>query len=286
MFDRFHRVEGAQGRSHEGSGIGLALVQELVKLHGGELTATSVLGQGSVFTVSMPLGAAHLPADQVAAERDAPSPLRARRFTCRKHCAGFQNSQSPRPSPSAGASERGADTGAHVGRVLLADDNADMRDYAERLLAERWQVDTASNGRAALDARACSPPRRHRHRRDDAGARWLRPAAGAARRSGTARRPGHHAVGARRRGSAPRGPDGLRRRLSGEAVLGARSPGACRGADRQGPRPCHRAAACAAVDAALHSCPGRRRGAVGARAPLRADQLPLPRADRQSRRGR
>src|SRR6185312_8479026 len=56
LFDRFHRVEGARGRTHEGTGIGLALVQELVKLHGGEARAGSVLGQGSTFTVTLPLG--------------------------------------------------------------------------------------------------------------------------------------------------------------------------------------------------------------------------------------
>ena len=42
IFDRFHRVEGAQGRSHEGSGIGLAFVQELVKLHGGSIRVESI----------------------------------------------------------------------------------------------------------------------------------------------------------------------------------------------------------------------------------------------------
>ena len=158
VFDRFHRVEGAQGRSHEGSGIGLALVQELVKLHGGELAATSVLGQGSVFTVSMPIGAAHLPEDQVvesataAATADASSYVQeALRWLPEQSAAATGN-------PAAGGSEGTTGTGVHVGRVLLADDNADMRDYAERLLAERWHVDTASNGRVALEvARACRP---------------------------------------------------------------------------------------------------------------------------------
>jgi signal transduction histidine kinase len=56
LFERFHRVKSSQGRSFEGSGIGLALVQELVKLHGGTVTATSVLGQGSCFKVTIPKG--------------------------------------------------------------------------------------------------------------------------------------------------------------------------------------------------------------------------------------
>ncbi len=67
LFERFHRVEGSRGRTQEGSGIGLALVRELVKLHGGEVRAQSTFGEGSLFTVSVPLGKAHLPADRINA---------------------------------------------------------------------------------------------------------------------------------------------------------------------------------------------------------------------------
>ena len=66
IFERFHRVQGARGRSHEGSGIGLALVRELVKLHGGSVHVESTPGQGSTFTVTLPLGSAHLPPGQLA----------------------------------------------------------------------------------------------------------------------------------------------------------------------------------------------------------------------------
>ncbi len=61
LFERFHRVEGARGRTHEGTGIGLALVQELVKLHGGGIFVESELGRGSAFSVHIPFGIAHLP---------------------------------------------------------------------------------------------------------------------------------------------------------------------------------------------------------------------------------
>jgi signal transduction histidine kinase len=67
LFERFHRVKGARGRSLEGSGIGLALVQELVKLHGGAVRVESEIDRGSVFIVTIPLGSAHLPADRVQA---------------------------------------------------------------------------------------------------------------------------------------------------------------------------------------------------------------------------
>ncbi len=66
LFERFHRVEAARSRSHEGSGIGLALVHELVRMHGGQIRAESRVGQGSAFEVAIPFGRAHLPAEQVS----------------------------------------------------------------------------------------------------------------------------------------------------------------------------------------------------------------------------
>jgi signal transduction histidine kinase len=63
VFERFHRIEGVAGRTHEGTGIGLSLVKELVELHGGAITVDSVSGTGSAFTVSVPLGTGHLPVD-------------------------------------------------------------------------------------------------------------------------------------------------------------------------------------------------------------------------------
>ena len=69
LFDRFHRIENTRSRTHEGSGIGLALVHELVKLHGGSVRVESAVGNGSTFIVSLPLGTAHLPADRIGGNR-------------------------------------------------------------------------------------------------------------------------------------------------------------------------------------------------------------------------
>src|SRR5262249_5089826 len=73
VFERFHRIEGTLARTYEGSGIGLALVQELVKLHGGSVRVGSDLGQGSKFTVTIPRGTAHLPTDRIQAARSMTS---------------------------------------------------------------------------------------------------------------------------------------------------------------------------------------------------------------------
>ena len=65
LFERFHRIESSRARSTEGSGIGLALVKELVGIHGGTIGADSREGAGTTFTVCLPFGAAHLPADEL-----------------------------------------------------------------------------------------------------------------------------------------------------------------------------------------------------------------------------
>ena len=155
LFDRFHRVEGATGRSFEGSGIGLALVRELVTQHGGEITVDSTLGEGTAFTVSIPLGADHLPLDRLGPALDAASGPRASSFV----------DEALRWLPGDGAEQLASDDDAPFSgtaatattgeprRVLLADDNADLRGYIRRLLVEQgYDVETVVDGVAALAA--------------------------------------------------------------------------------------------------------------------------------------
>src|SRR5262249_22587704 len=73
LFERFHRVRGARSRSHEGTGIGLALVRELVRLHSGTVRVDSEPGRGTTFTVTLPVGKAHLPLDRIGAARTVAS---------------------------------------------------------------------------------------------------------------------------------------------------------------------------------------------------------------------
>ena len=142
MFERFHRIAGARGRTHEGTGIGLALVQELVKLHGGTIGVESTLDAGAVFTVSIPAGRAHLPADKLgAASTPASSALGAEAFA--DEALRWLPDESPVP--------RGALPGRRE-RILWADDNADMREYVRRLLGARYEVEAVADGEAALDA--------------------------------------------------------------------------------------------------------------------------------------
>ncbi|HJS92447.1 MAG TPA: ATP-binding protein [Steroidobacteraceae bacterium] len=156
LFERFHRVEGTAGRTQEGSGIGLALVQELIKLHGGRIEVSSELGSGSTFRVLMPLGTQHLPPERIKASRSLASTAlgpqvfvqEALRWASERDEPDARTALAESPGPpldprflrTAGA------------RVLIADDNADMRAYVRDLLSPAYRIETAVDGEQALAA--------------------------------------------------------------------------------------------------------------------------------------
>jgi PAS domain S-box-containing protein len=148
VFDRFHRIKGARARSHEGTGIGLALVSELVKLHGGQVRVESVEGEGSAFTVRIPRGDAHLPADRLRGTRA----LSSTTVGVAPYLAESRHWDTADRALAAPVENSTATLSRTTARILVADDNADMRGYVSRLLAERWEVEGVSNGAAALDA--------------------------------------------------------------------------------------------------------------------------------------
>ncbi|MBW4583662.1 ATP-binding protein [Aetokthonos hydrillicola Thurmond2011] len=196
LFERFHRVKGAQGRSFEGSGIGLSLVYELVKLHGGSVNVISALGEGSCFTISLPVGCEHLPPERVGGSRALASiamssisyieeasrwlPKEAEEQGSKgaeeqefssvhasrpKSGKPLRVDQSPTPvnphfgklitqdSPSTTLAPlplRPSALPPDSARILVVDDNADMRDYLYRLLSQRYEVEAVEDGMAAI----------------------------------------------------------------------------------------------------------------------------------------
>ncbi|OJH37668.1 ATP-binding protein [Cystobacter ferrugineus] len=159
VFERFHRIEGQRGRSHEGTGIGLALVQELVRLHHGAVRVESEEGRGSTFTVQVPFeGSRATPAPHLAAvSRPPPS----------KHAAAYVQEalgllpDAPTPALPEGALARAAPVGWDTSRerLVLADDNADMRAYVRRLLTDAgYSVQATADGVEALAAVRAQPP--------------------------------------------------------------------------------------------------------------------------------
>lgn len=151
LFERFHRVEGQRSRSHEGSGIGLAFVQDLVSLHGGTITVGSEVGHGTTFTIMIPFGMSHLPADRVGTARTPPSSSMRAAFV--EEALSWLPTSGRPDEPPQGEGTGEATPATEAGRILLADDNADMREYLSRLLSRRgWKVETAVDGEAAMSA--------------------------------------------------------------------------------------------------------------------------------------
>ena len=157
LFERFYRVEGTAGRTQEGSGIGLALVQELVRLHGGAVCALSELASGTTLRISVPLGTTHLPADRIKASRSlAPTAIGAQAFVQEalrwipsEASESLSGLQSLVEEPEANRSQFMKAAGA---RILLADDNADMRAYVRDLLSATYIVEEVADGEQALSA--------------------------------------------------------------------------------------------------------------------------------------
>ena len=147
LFERFHRVRGTASRTHEGTGIGLSLVRELVQLHGGSIRVESEVGLGSRFTVSVPTGIVHLPAEKIAVGQvSAPGGAREAYVQEALHwlptSSTLNTSDASSTSPSARA----------LPRIVWADDNTDMRDYVARLLSPAYEVIAVGDGEAALEA--------------------------------------------------------------------------------------------------------------------------------------
>ena len=151
LFERFHRVKEARGRSYEGSGIGLALVQELVKMHGGTVHVKSEIDRGSTFTVSIPSGSAHVPADRLGVERKLASrTVRSDVYVSEllKWLPDENEQLGTFPITETSASFNHQPRA----RILLADDNNDMREYLRRLLATKYEVEAVADGESAFEA--------------------------------------------------------------------------------------------------------------------------------------
>lgn len=157
LFERFFRGRSVQSRTHEGSGIGLSLVHELVKLHSGYVEARSEVGSGTTISVRIPRGALHLPPDRIGAVRILDrSDTGALPFV--EEALGWlpdgtskmKTAPAPSVAPAESAVHEAPEAQIAPARLLVVDDNVDMRDYLRRLLTRQWQVDTAPDSMAAL----------------------------------------------------------------------------------------------------------------------------------------
>jgi signal transduction histidine kinase len=169
LFERFSQVDNSATRAHGGTGIGLALVKELVTLMGGTVGVTSEAGHGSRFFVRLPRGGGPA-ADQAtaagpAAGADGAMGTGSREAALRqlRWLEGSRSWAVPCGKPVAGAA--GAcpqDGGAPAAqgprpRVLVVDDSPEMLAYVAELLSDACDVITAEDGEQAWARLQCVP---------------------------------------------------------------------------------------------------------------------------------
>jgi PAS domain S-box-containing protein len=159
VFERFYRVPNMRSRTYEGSGIGLALTQELVKLHGGNIVVESVVDQGTVFTVSIPTGTEHLPKSQIVLVKPNPVlPILKTQPFVEEALRWLPQETMMTSAIHSEEKKAWLKLDGQKVRILLADDNADMRNYVHRLLEPYCEVEKVSDGEEAYTAAQKAPP--------------------------------------------------------------------------------------------------------------------------------
>ena len=141
LFQRFHRVQNATGRTFEGTGIGLSLVSEFVKMHGGTISVKSNINAGSEFIVSIPTGRKHLPIEQID-DSDIDPEVRLADAFLEEADSLVGTPVNDQPDQT----EKIHDSSY----ILVVDDNPDMRQYLKNILGRNFTVVTANNGSDAL----------------------------------------------------------------------------------------------------------------------------------------
>lgn len=148
LFERFRQAEGSENRSYEGSGLGLALVKELVELHSGNVDVDSVYGEGTTFTVSLIQGTAHLALEQVL---ETPQELNTSRASVELADLELVDLTVEESQSHLTISDNQDSKVTNGYLILVVDDNPDLRTYVSSILrANGYQIQTARNGLEGL----------------------------------------------------------------------------------------------------------------------------------------
>ncbi|NEQ95655.1 MAG: response regulator [Cyanothece sp. SIO2G6] len=172
LFDRFQQADGSDNREYEGSGLGLALVKELVELHGGEVNVASTYGEGTTFQVTLLYGAAHLPPDRVSEvpveieqtqsfveladiNANVNADVSVEDDESEVVAASVDSSDVPGTEMAIATAPRTSELSTpptEASHILVVDDNPDLRSYVSLILKQAgYQVSTARHGREGLE---------------------------------------------------------------------------------------------------------------------------------------
>ncbi len=144
IFDRFYQVDGSHTREQEGTGIGLSLTRELVELHKGTIAVESEEGRGSAFIVRLPLGKAHLVAEEICGPEETEKGWEDR-ATAIPDILSDQEGVRPEKAPGHTFEESAKPV------LLIVEDNADVRHYIRRDLDEGYNILEAIDGADGWD---------------------------------------------------------------------------------------------------------------------------------------
>jgi signal transduction histidine kinase/ligand-binding sensor domain-containing protein/AraC-like DNA-binding protein len=146
IFERFYQIEAERASHHIGSGIGLALLKNLVLLHHGEIRVASERGVGTEILVLLPRGDRHLSPEELAGKGAEPS---VEAVVTRDLKGGTDREETP-------VAER-VETGHHP-RILIVEDHAELRRFLSDNLSDGYRILEASNGREGLELMEKSCP--------------------------------------------------------------------------------------------------------------------------------
>ncbi|MEL6703946.1 MAG: ATP-binding protein [Bacteroidota bacterium] len=158
VFERFYQVESGPTRSHDGSGVGLALVRELADLHGGTVAVESQLDEGARFTVRLP-GLARPSVSQPSGDAlPGATPTVSRSLSSLDASLDDASLEDAAPLPEPAMTSADALPGTPRPLVLVVEDNADMRAYLGAQLGRYARVETAADGADGIErARSIVP---------------------------------------------------------------------------------------------------------------------------------
>lgn len=151
IFERFQRADSPLAPDHGGTGIGLALVKELTELHMGAVGVTSILGEGSTFSVEVPMNTDVYPPERLSRrQRDVPVPLDRRSEADLARLREVLCDPASLDLSDFGARTAGEGASAPGPLVLTVDDNKDMLAYVSTLLSREYRVIAAEDGEQAF----------------------------------------------------------------------------------------------------------------------------------------